>query len=116
MAWYSGLLIAYDDGSKVPVTNGVTANCRSLGATYLDLMLANTTDSISPFVDGTKAIDFDRLPPFALFLVYKAATLVTERVWHAPDSSEALRKLRLLREFLALASARWLCCRMSIFP
>ncbi|KAL2832303.1 hypothetical protein BJY01DRAFT_101583 [Aspergillus pseudoustus] len=110
----TGLLVAYDDGSKVQVTDGVTANCRSLGASYLDLMLTNTAEMISSFVSGARVIEFDRLPPFALFLVYKAAALVTERVWLAPDSDEALRKVRALRGFLTLASARWLCCQRYI--
>ncbi|OJJ07492.1 hypothetical protein ASPVEDRAFT_46794 [Aspergillus versicolor CBS 583.65] len=113
----TGLLLAYENGSKLQISDEVTANCHSLGTLFLDSVLTSITDAISPFVSSpaVQAIDLDRLPPFALFLVYKAAVVVTERVWLAPDSSkEALRKLQVLRGFLSLVGARWLCCKHYI--
>ncbi|GFG25991.1 hypothetical protein IFM61606_05954 [Aspergillus udagawae] len=106
----TGLLLAYENGTKARITDGQTFTCQSLATSSLNSILTTITDTVYPFVSGTRAIDLDRLPPFITFLVYKAAGLVTERMWMEFDSTEALRKLRILREFLKMVKARWLCC------
>lgn len=107
---HSGLLLAYENGTKVQITDGQALTCQSIATSSLKTLLTTISNTVSPFVSGTQAIDFDRLPPFIIFLVYKAAGLVTERMWMEADSSEALRTLRILRGFLKLVNARWLCC------
>jgi hypothetical protein len=107
---HSGLLLAYENGTKAQITDGQTFTCQSLATSSLNSILTTITDTVYPFVSGTRAIDLERLPPFITFLVYKAAGLVTERMWMEFDSTEALRKLRILREFLKMVKARWLCC------
>ncbi|KAI9925368.1 hypothetical protein MW887_006296 [Aspergillus wentii] len=107
---HTGLLLAYENGTKVQITDGQTSTCQSLATSSLKSILTTITNTVYPFVSGTQAIDFDHLPPFITFLVYKAAGLVTERMWMETDSSEALRKLHILRGFLKIVSARWLCC------
>ncbi|OOF96660.1 hypothetical protein ASPCADRAFT_514912 [Aspergillus carbonarius ITEM 5010] len=107
----TGLLLAYENGTKVQITDGQTLTCNLHATSSLHSILTTITDTVYPFVSGTQAVDFDRLPPFITFLVYKAAGLVTERLWMEVDSSEALRKLRILRGFLKVVSARWLCCQ-----
>jgi hypothetical protein len=106
---HSGLLIAYENGTKVQITDGQTLTCQSLATSSLNPVLTTITNMVYPFVNGTQTIDFDRLPPSTTFLVYKAASLVTERMWMETDSSEPLRKLRILRGFLKMVNARWLC-------
>ncbi|OJJ69714.1 hypothetical protein ASPBRDRAFT_130970 [Aspergillus brasiliensis CBS 101740] len=105
-----GLLLAYENGTKVQITDGQSLTCQTLATSSLGTVLTTITDMVYPFVSGTQAIDFDRLPPFIAFLVYKTASLLTERIWMETDSSETLRKLRILRGFLKLVNARWLCC------
>jgi hypothetical protein len=107
---HSGLLLAYENGTKVQITDGQSLTCQSLATSSLTPILTTITNMVYPFVSGIQVIDLDRLPPFNIFLVYKAAGLVTERMWMEADSSEALRKLRILRGFLKLVNARWLCC------
>lgn len=107
---HSGLLLAYEHGSKVQITDGQTLTCQSLATSSLNPLLTTITNTVYPFVSGTQAIELDRIHPIVTFLVYKAASLVTERMWMETDSSEALRKLRILRGFLKLVNARWLCC------
>ncbi|PYH87096.1 hypothetical protein BO82DRAFT_299198 [Aspergillus uvarum CBS 121591] len=107
---HTGLLLAYENGTKVQITDGQSLTCQTLATSSLNPLLTTITNMVYPFVSGTRTIDLDRLPPFIIFLVYKAAGLVTERMWMETDSSEALKKLRILRGFLKLVNARWLCC------
>ncbi|OJK04245.1 hypothetical protein ASPACDRAFT_1864064 [Aspergillus aculeatus ATCC 16872] len=107
---HTGLLLAYENGSKIQVIDEQTLTCQSLATSSLNPVLTAITNMVRPFVGGTQSIDLNRLPPFIIFLVYKAAALVTARMWMEADSSEALRTLRVLRGFLKLANARWLCC------
>ncbi|KAH8423955.1 uncharacterized protein LDX57_001711 [Aspergillus melleus] len=104
------LLLAYSNGTKIQITDEQSLTCQTLATSSLNSILTTITNTIHPFVSSTQALDMSRLPPFLAFLVYKAAGLVTERMWMETDSSEALRKLRVLRGFLKLVSARWLCC------
>ena len=106
----SGLLLAYENGSKVQITDEQTLTCQSLATSSLHPLLTTITNTVYPFVSGTQAIELGRLPPFITFSVYKAASIVTERIWMETDSSEALRKLRVLRGFLKMVNARWSCC------
>ncbi|GKZ31299.1 hypothetical protein AbraIFM66950_011659 [Aspergillus brasiliensis] len=104
-----GLLLAYENGTKVQITDGQSLTCQTLATSSLNPVLTTITDMVYPFVNGTQSIDFGRLPPFVASLVYKVASLMTERIWMETDSSETLRKLRILRGFLKLVNARWLC-------
>ncbi|KAE8319549.1 hypothetical protein BDV41DRAFT_520188 [Aspergillus transmontanensis] len=105
----TGLLLAYENGTKVQITDAQTLTCQTLATSSLNPILTTITNTVYPFVSGTQAIDFDRLPLFITFLVYKAASIMTERMWMETDSSETLRKLRILRGFLKMVNARWLC-------
>lgn len=70
-----------------------------------------------PFTDGTQLIDFDLLPPFVAFLVYKAAAIVTERLLMGSDSTEdEITRLRTLRKFLWVVGERWQGCSKSRTP
>lgn len=71
-------------------------------------ILASTTDSAESFTTGTHTTDYNYLPPFVTFLAYKAAALVTQRMWMEKDANEALRKLKVLRDFLEMVGERWL--------
>ncbi|KAH8703840.1 hypothetical protein BGW36DRAFT_287451 [Talaromyces proteolyticus] len=106
----TGLLLAYENGSKVPIVDEIAANCNEIAATSLTSLLTAVTTTVEPFVSGAETIDFSRLPPFIIFLVYKTAALVTERLLMGIDSNEGLKRLRILRTFLRMVSARWLCC------
>ncbi|KAB8273796.1 hypothetical protein BDV30DRAFT_248870 [Aspergillus minisclerotigenes] len=104
-----GLLLAYENGTKVQITDAQTLTCQTLATSSLNPLLTTITNTVYPFVSSTQAIDLDRLPPFITFLVYKAASIMTKRMWMETDSSETLRKLRILRGFLKMVNARWLC-------
>jgi hypothetical protein len=47
---------------------------------------------------------------FVMFLVYKTAAIVTERLLMNSDLNEGLKKLRILRNFLRIVGERWLGC------
>jgi hypothetical protein len=106
--WNSALLLAFENGSKVPLIAGVTDSCNSIATTSLISVLSTITSTVELFTLGTQHIDFNLLPPFVTFLVYKAAALITERLWIGGDSNEGLRKLRILRNFLTIVGERWL--------
>lgn len=107
---HSGILLAYENGTKVQITDAQTLTCQTLATSSINPLLTTITDMVHPFVSGAQVLDLDRFPPFITFLVYKAASIVTERIWMETDTNEALRKLRILRGFLQMVNARWLCC------
>jgi hypothetical protein len=107
---HSGLLLVYENGTKVQVHDAQTLTCHSLATSALKPLLIAVVDAVYPFVSGERTLHLDRLPPFITFLVYKTASLMTERIWMASDSNEMLQRLRILRKFLELVNARWLCC------
>lgn len=94
----------------MPLTTGGTEDCNSIATTSLISALSTITSTVEPFTLGTQYVDFNFLPPFVTFLVYKAAAIVTERLLTTSDSNEGLRKLRILRNFLMIMGERWLSC------
>ena len=110
----SGLVLAYENGTKVHADDTQSLTCHSLATSSLSSLLIAITDMVHPFVSGERSLNLDRLPPFITFLVYKTASLITERIWMASDSNEALQRLQTLRGFLKLVNARWLCCSTFI--
>ena len=87
----------------MPLIARVTDSYDSIATTSLISILYTITSIVEPFALGAQSIDFNLLPPFVTFLVYKAATLLTERLWIDGDSNEGLRK------FLAMVGERWFC-------
>lgn len=79
-----------------------------MAVTELNSLISTTAITVEPFVLGTQTLDFNLLPPFITFLVYKASAILTDRLWLEMDVSDGLRKLRILRGFLKLVSTRWL--------
>jgi hypothetical protein len=94
----------------VPLLPGVTENCNSIATTSLISVLSTITSTVEPFTLGTQSIDFDLLPPFVTFLVYKAAAIVTESLLMDSKSNEGLKQLKILRNFLRIVGERWLGC------
>ncbi|KAF4631364.1 hypothetical protein G7Y89_g6759 [Cudoniella acicularis] len=106
----TALILAFENGSKVPLIAGVTDNCNSIATTSLISILSTITSTVELFTLSTQSINFNFLPPFVTFLVYKAAAIVTERLLMDIDSNEGLKKLRILRNFLRIMGERWLGC------
>lgn len=97
----------------MPPTASSIENVNQIATESLISMLSSITSAVEPFTAGTQ-LNFDLLPPFTLFLVYKAASMVTERLLIDSDSAEEnLKRLRVLRGFLQVVGKRWLGCSMS---
>jgi hypothetical protein len=106
----SALLLAFENGARVPLLPGVTENCNSIATTSLISVLSTVTSTVEPFTLGTQSIDFNLLPPFVTLLVYKAAAIVTEKLLMDSKWNEGLKQLRILRDFLRIVGERWLGC------
>ncbi|KAH8663395.1 hypothetical protein BGZ60DRAFT_411213 [Tricladium varicosporioides] len=106
----TALLLAFENGSKVPPIPNLTDNCNSIATTSLISVLSTICSTVEPFAQGTQSIDFKCFPPFVTFLVYKAAAIITERLLAGNDSNEGLKNLRSLRRFLGIVGERWLGC------
>lgn len=104
----SGLVHAYDAGTKADPSDVDTAHCRAEARNALDCLLKAKLKMIQPYLDGVEDIDFKSLSPFLTYLVYKCAATVTERIRVGEESLFNLRVLKGLREFLSLLSQRWL--------
>jgi hypothetical protein len=94
----------------VRLITGVTENCNSIATTSLVSVLSTIISTVELFTLGTQSIDFNLLPPFVTFSVYKAAAIVTERLLKDNNSNEGLRKLRILRNSSRIVGERWLGC------
>jgi hypothetical protein len=71
-------------------------------------VLSTISSTLETFTLGEQSIDFNIFPPFVAFMVYKAAAIVTERLWMDSDSNKWLKTLRSLRNFLKIIEQRWL--------
>lgn len=105
----SALLLAFEHGSKIPpLTSGATANCTSIADTSLISIINTVTSVVELFMLDMRPINFNLIPPFVAFLVFKAAAIVTQRLLLDNDSGEDLKRLRILRKFLEAMGRRWL--------
>ena len=107
---YSSLLLAFENGSRVNPVDGVDSNCLSLAIKSLNFLISSITSKVETFALGAQSVEFDVLPPSIMFLVYKAAALVTQRLCLDGGLNEGVRRLRILRRFLKAVGTRWLCC------
>lgn len=103
----SGLVHAYDAGTKADPSDVDSATCRSEAQIALNCLLEAKLTMTQPYLKGDEDIDFKNVPPFLTYLVYKCAATVTERLRVGEESLFNLRVLKGLREFLALLSQRW---------
>lgn len=65
---------------------------------------------VETFITDAKSVDFNLLPPFVTFLVYKAAAVVTNRLFLDIDWNAGIKDLRTLRSFLQIVAKRWVGC------
>jgi hypothetical protein len=73
----------------------------------LDALIEIISKIVEPFGRG-KDVDLKILPPFIVYLVYKAASIVSERIRMGDESKNNLRRFKSLRNVLQLISQRWL--------
>ncbi|CAG8953659.1 hypothetical protein HYFRA_00006547 [Hymenoscyphus fraxineus] len=105
----SALLALYERGIKVPQdeeSNNVPA--QKLAQIYLDNLLHKTTIFIGSLtaVERTKSLHF--ASPFVLHMLYKSASILTERIRVGDSSKASLDALRIHRKMLKSLSERWL--------
>jgi hypothetical protein len=58
--------------------------------------------------EDTVVVDVQVTSPFILHLIYKAASIVTQRLHSSLDLESNLQKIRALRKILKLLGQRWL--------
>lgn len=94
----------------MPLSAGVTENCKFIATKSLVTILATIITTIEPFALAKQPIDFNFLSPLVTFLVYKAAVIVTRGLLVDGTSHDGMRKLKVLRKFLKIVGERWLGC------
>lgn len=75
---------------------------------YLDVLVGDIVNIVKPFTEDKTRGDMNLLPPFIVYLVYKAAETVTENLPIYDYSKASLERLKVFRRFLRLISDRWL--------
>lgn len=72
-------------------------------------MLKYLLKSAQPFVEGEIVLNQQTLPPFVAHLMYKAASIITERMCKADSSrsSKDIDTLRSFRKIMTLVGMRW---------
>jgi hypothetical protein len=107
----SGLLLAFENGSKLSATDGETRSCRILSSASLEALIEVIIKIVEPFSEGKDVVDTRILPPFIVYSVYKAAAIVTERLMMGDDSRQSLQRLKSLRAVLKACESKMVCRR-----
>ena len=107
----SALLLAFENDAKVLFSVKATENRNSHLSASLISILNTINGYIEPFTNGMRSLDFSYFSPLVIFLVYKAALVITERLLMELDASNDLARLRTLRKFLKIIAQRWLSGR-----
>jgi hypothetical protein len=100
--------MAFENHSTVSLLASPTEFRTPSATASLDHVLSTIMETIAPFIVETRHLDLDALPPFIVFLVYKAARISTARISTKLDDIDELVRLSILRKFLNLAGKRWL--------
>ncbi|KIW29622.1 uncharacterized protein PV07_05425 [Cladophialophora immunda] len=113
----TALLLALENGTKVPPVAGALQDCNAVATNSLGSVISTITTTVELFTLGRQSIDLRMLPPFFTILVYKTAAIITRillmntsATTDGGDMKEYLRKLILLRNFLGIVGVRWLGC------
>ncbi|CAG8978426.1 hypothetical protein HYALB_00013244 [Hymenoscyphus albidus] len=105
----SALLDLYERGIKVPPdeeSNNVPA--QKLAQIYLDNLLQKTTIFIGSLTAAEGTRNLHVVSPFVLHMLYRSASIFTERIRVGDSSKASLDSLRVLRKMLKSLSERWL--------
>ncbi|KAG9232373.1 hypothetical protein BJ875DRAFT_81705 [Amylocarpus encephaloides] len=83
-----------------------TKNIMSDVENDLDSQLEELADFFRPTVEG-RPIEQLMLPPFVTYLLFKAASIFTERIKKGDNSTASMDKLRIFRDMLRMVNDRW---------
>lgn len=89
------------------------AQCRSAALTASTKVISEVLSIAKESQRGTSAPDLECLPPFASFMIYKAAIMVLERQRAGEASLICFEALDCFRDTLKLISQRWLAAGKS---
>lgn len=102
---YSALLLAFENGSKG--TCGDMSVCDISQATEaVNSLIDDIVKHVADIDENFGAPEELSVPPFVIFLVYKAAVITTGKVQNGIEGN--LQKLRILRKALTSTAQRWL--------
>ncbi|KAL3427736.1 DSBA-like thioredoxin domain-containing protein [Phlyctema vagabunda] len=94
----SAFIAVYENGTKVDPSDINYSPCPFAARIKLDEVLDNLLIMIQPTLDSREEIDVKALPPFLIYLMYKSADIVTERL---RKGEETVDEDGLLECFLA---------------
>ncbi|KAH8682813.1 hypothetical protein BGZ60DRAFT_205794 [Tricladium varicosporioides] len=114
-------LILYSFGINAPITQTESFSCMVLSQNYLSSLFADIFDVIHPYTFSPTSdlhetqlpieLNFQLLPPFLTQMLFKAASVFTERMRKGDFERNTVDGLRTLRKMLELLGCRWLCAR-----
>jgi hypothetical protein len=108
LIYHRALLLAFDNGTKA-TCSGTSISIISQATTALDTLINNIVERVARLNVDKMEIGGDlTIPPFLIFLVYKAAAITTERLQSGIEPEINLQRLKVLRNSLRAISQRWL--------
>lgn len=120
----TSLLILYSFGINAPMTQTESFSCMVLSQNYLSSLFAEILDVISPYTCSSTPgpheaqlpaeLNFQLLPPFLTHMLFKAASIFTERMRKGDFERGTVDGLRTLRKMLKVLGCRWLCARKPL--
>ncbi|KAH6719566.1 hypothetical protein BKA61DRAFT_714205 [Leptodontidium sp. MPI-SDFR-AT-0119] len=103
----TALLLTFDNGSKA-TCSGASISCNSQATAALDSLIDDIVERVAGLNRGNIEPEESSIPPFVMFLVYKAAVITTGRLQNGIEPKANLQRLRVLRNYLTATAQRWL--------
>jgi hypothetical protein len=81
----------------------------------LDILIDDLVTMIAVWEGENMNAGYSAIPPFAMFPVYRAASLTARRIQADTDPETNLWRLRDFRNFLQIMERRWLVAGMNLY-
>lgn len=105
---FRGQLLAFENGSKIYPADDDLRKCHSLATNSLNALIGFVVQIGETFIKSNLSVDLTLLPLFSIYLIYKAAVILTNHLRRDDMPANNLRRLKALRQVLQTVSQRWL--------
>ncbi|KAH8593115.1 hypothetical protein B0O99DRAFT_628120 [Bisporella sp. PMI_857] len=103
----TALLLCFEKGSRRSSSDDEARQCWAPSVIALESLLEDILKTTEPFHEGKVVSNARPVTPFITYIVYKAASIFTEKLRMGNGSEKSVQSLRSLRNTLRLISQRW---------
>ncbi|KFX93507.1 hypothetical protein V490_04805 [Pseudogymnoascus sp. VKM F-3557] len=103
-----GKLLFCENGIKLDPADQELGQCFAIATASLDILIEGVVRIAEQLVQTEHGSDIKFFPPFRIYLVYRSAAILTEKMHLNDLSGINLQRLKTLRQVLRTVSQRWL--------